>query len=96
MNLLKRLGRIIEMGQQVAKGTTRQRCRTGNTFISAGNLRSSQSTDTSRGGEVRDIYKKVKKNIQKTLSPVSVDKSVNKITLPYKFRTFLYCQKVFA
>jgi hypothetical protein len=45
---------------------------------------------------VRDIYKKVKKNIHKTLSPASVDKSVHKITLPSKFRTFLHCHKVFA
>jgi len=45
---------------------------------------------------VRDIYKKVKKNIHKTLSPASVDKSVHKITLPSKFLTFLPRQTVFA
>ena len=31
---------------------------------------------------MRNIYRKVKKNIHKTLSPVSVDKSVHKIALP--------------
>jgi hypothetical protein len=45
---------------------------------------------------VRDIYKKVKRNIHKTLSPASVDKSVHKIILPSKFLTFLPRQTVFA
>jgi len=63
MNLLERLERIIEMGQQVAQGTTQWRCRTGNTSVNAGNLHSSQSTDTSWGGAEGNIYKKVKKNI---------------------------------
>jgi hypothetical protein len=39
-NLLERLGGIIQMGQRVAKGTTHLRCRTGNTFVNAGNLQS--------------------------------------------------------
>jgi hypothetical protein len=42
------------------------------------------------------MYRKVKKNIHKTLSPASVEKSVHKIALPSKFRTFLHPQKVFA
>jgi len=45
---------------------------------------------------MRNIYKKVKKNIHKTLSPASVDKSVHKIAFPSKFRTFLPLRKVFA
>jgi hypothetical protein len=40
------------------------------------------------GGEVRNIFRKIKKNIHKTLSPASVDKSVHKIALPAKYRTF--------
>ena len=39
-NLLERLDGMIEMGQRVAKGTTHLRCRTGNTFVNAGNLQS--------------------------------------------------------
>ena len=35
-----------------------------------------------------NIYKKVKDNIHKTLSPTSVDKSVNKIALPSKSAHF--------
>ena len=45
---------------------------------------------------MRNMYRKVKKNIHKTLSPASVDKSVHKIALPSKFRTFLPHQMVFA
>jgi len=45
---------------------------------------------------MRNVYKKVKKNIHKTLSPASVDKSVHKIAIPSKFRKFLPLQKVFA
>jgi len=45
---------------------------------------------------VRNIYRKVKKNIHKTLSPASVDKSVHKIALLSKYSTFLYLQNVFA
>jgi hypothetical protein len=37
---------------------------------------------------LRNIYKKVKKNIHKTLSPASVDKSVHKIALPSKYAHF--------
>jgi hypothetical protein len=37
---------------------------------------------------VRNIYRKVKKIVHKTLSPASVDKSVHKIALRSKFRTF--------
>jgi hypothetical protein len=39
---------------------------------------------------VRNIYTKVKNNIRKTLSPASVDKSVNKVALPSKYLAFLY------
>jgi hypothetical protein len=52
--------------------------------------RSPQSTDKSRGGKVRNMYRKVKNNIRKTLSPASVDKSVNKVALPSKYLAFLY------
>ena len=45
---------------------------------------------------MRNIYRKVKKNIHKTLSPASVDKPVHKIARPSKFRTFLYRQTGFA
>ena len=45
---------------------------------------------------MRTNYRKVKKNVHKTLSPASVDKSVHKITVPSKYRTFLYLQDVFA
>jgi hypothetical protein len=47
-------------------------------------------------GKVKNMYRKVKKNIRKTLSPASVDKSVNKISLPSKYRAFHYLQHVFA
>jgi hypothetical protein len=40
--------------------------------------------------------KKVKKNVHKTLSPASVDKSVNKVALSPKYDPFLYLQDVFA
>ncbi len=36
------------------------------------------------------LYKKIKENVRKTLSPASVDKSVDKITLPAKYCAFLY------
>src|SRR4029077_12386584 len=49
-----------------------------------------QSADKSRGGKVRNMYRKVKNNIRKTLSPASVDKSVNKVALPSKYLAFLY------
>jgi hypothetical protein len=42
------------------------------------------------------MYKKIKKNIHKTPSPASVDKSVNKIILAPKYGAFLYPQDVFA
>jgi hypothetical protein len=45
---------------------------------------------------VRNIFRKIKKNVHKTLSPASVDKSVHKIALPSKYSTFLYVQKVYA
>jgi len=45
---------------------------------------------------IRNIYKKVKKNIHKILSPASVDKSVHKIASPSKYRTFLCDQTLFA
>jgi len=59
-------------------------------------IRSFQGTDISRRGEVRNIYRKVKKNIHKTLSPASVDKSVHKIALASKYSTFFYLQEVNA
>ena len=40
--------------------------------------------------------KKVKENVHKTLSPASVDKSVNKVALPPKYYPFLHLQDVFA
>jgi hypothetical protein len=40
--------------------------------------------------------KKVKKNVHKTLSPASVDKSVNKVALPPKYYAFIYLKDVFA
>jgi hypothetical protein len=58
--------------------------------------RSSSTTNKSRGGKVRNIYKKVKKNVHKTLSPGSVDKSVNNIILPLKFGALLHFNHVFA
>jgi hypothetical protein len=48
------------------------------------------------GGEGRNINKKVKKNVHETLSPTSVDKSVNKVFLPSKCCAFLYLEHVFA
>jgi hypothetical protein len=42
------------------------------------------------------MYRKVKKNVHKTLSPASVDKSVNKVAPPPKYRAFLNLQDVFA
>jgi len=45
---------------------------------------------------VRNMYRKVKKNIHKTPSPASVDKSVNKVALPPKYSAFLHLQDVFA
>jgi hypothetical protein len=57
---------------------------------------SPQSTDKSLGGKVRNMYRKVKNNICKTLSPASVDKSVDKVALPPKYLAFLYLQDVSA
>ena len=45
---------------------------------------------------MRNMSRKVKDNIHKTLSPTSVDKSVNKITLAAKYGAFLYPQDVVA
>ncbi len=42
------------------------------------------------------MYRKVKNNIRKTLSPASVDKSVNKVALSSKYLAFLYLQDVSA
>ena len=39
---------------------------------------------------MRNICRKVKKNIHEPLSPVSVDKSVHKVVLPLQFLEFLY------
>ena len=52
--------------------------------------RSSQSTDNSRGGKVRNTYRKIKTNSHKNLSPASVDKSVHKTARPLKYRPFCY------
>ena len=48
------------------------------------------SINTVRGRKVRNIIRKIKKNIHKILSPASGDKSVDKIALPSKNRLFLY------
>jgi len=48
------------------------------------------------GGEARNVFRKIKKNIHKTLSPASVDKSVHKLALLSKYSTFLYLQEVIA
>jgi hypothetical protein len=48
------------------------------------------SLNTSRVRKVRNISRKIKKNIHKTLSPASGDKSVHKIVLPSKIGIFLY------
>jgi hypothetical protein len=48
------------------------------------------------GGEGRNINKKVKKNVHKSLSPTSVDKSVNNVALPSKCCAFVNLQHVFA
>jgi len=48
------------------------------------------------GGAAINKFRKIKKNIHKTLSPASVDKSVHKIALPTKYITFLYLQEVYA
>jgi hypothetical protein len=45
---------------------------------------------------VRNIIRRIKKNIHECLSPASVDKSVNKIALPPKYRALLLLQEVFA
>jgi len=42
------------------------------------------------------MYRKVKENIHKTLSPASVDKSVDKVVLLPKYWAFLCLQDVFA
>jgi hypothetical protein len=42
------------------------------------------------------MSRKVKKNVYRTLSPASVDKSVNKVALPPKYRAFLHLQEAFA
>jgi hypothetical protein len=58
-------------------------------------IRRARAADKS-GGEGRNINKKVKKNVHKTLSPASVDKSVNKVSPPSKCRAFRYLEHVFA
>jgi hypothetical protein len=47
------------------------------------------SLNTSRVRKVRNISRKIKKNIHKTLSPASGDKSVHKIAFASKFHPFL-------
>jgi hypothetical protein len=39
---------------------------------------------------VRNIYRKVKKNMHKPLSPAFVDKSVNNVALPLQYLKFSY------
>lgn len=48
------------------------------------------SINAVRGRKVRNIIRKIKKNIHKILSPASGDKSVHKIALSSKNRLFLY------
>jgi hypothetical protein len=48
------------------------------------------SLNASRVRKVRNISRKIKKNIYKTLSPASGDKSVHKIVLPSKIGIFLH------
>jgi len=43
-----------------------------------------------------NIFRKIKKNVHKTISPASVDKSVHKITLPATYRAFLHIEEVIA
>ena len=57
--------------------------------------RAFQSTDTS-WEEQREIYLERSRKIFKTLSPASVDKSVHKIALPAKYRTFHHLYDVIA
>ena len=45
---------------------------------------------------MRNMSRKVKGNFHRTLSPASVDKSVNKVALPPKYRAFFHLQEVFA
>jgi hypothetical protein len=42
------------------------------------------------------MYRKVKNNIRKIISPASVDKSVNKVALSPKYLAILYLQDVSA
>ena len=51
---------------------------------------------TSLRGKPSTIFKKIKKNIHKTLSPASVDKSVHKIIQPWKYHAILDRKHVFA
>lgn len=48
------------------------------------------SLNTSRVRKARNISRKIKKNIHKTLSPASGDKSVHNIVLPSKIGIFLH------
>ena len=48
------------------------------------------------GGAMGNIFRKIKKNVHKTISPASVDKSVHKITLPATYRAFLHIEEVIA
>jgi hypothetical protein len=48
------------------------------------------SAHTRRGGDVRNICRKVKNNIHESLSLASVDKSVHKVARPLQYLEFLY------
>jgi hypothetical protein len=48
------------------------------------------------GGAVRNIFRKIKKNIRYALSPPSVDKFVHKIAAPATYGTFLHLKDVIA
>lgn len=48
------------------------------------------------GGAMINTFRKIKKNVHKTLSPASVDKSVHKIPLPATYRAFLHIDEVIA
>lgn len=51
------------------------------------------STNTSRGRKERNIFRKIKRNVRKFLSPASGDKSVHKFATPSKSRVFLHLQR---
>jgi hypothetical protein len=54
------------------------------------------SINASRGRNGRNIFRKIKKNHHKILSPASGDKSVHKIPLRPQYRAFFDHYDVFA